>query len=63
MSNAIRVYVHGVKEGKRWRIRYNYPSHFGLSNCLLKSGVKKLDTSKIKGVGFEDGALTLHITA
>lgn len=61
MSNAIRIYVHGVKNGKRWRIRYNYPSHFNLSTCLAKSGAKVSDTSKIKGVGFEDGALTLHI--
>lgn len=64
MSNAIRIYVHGLhRDGKRWRIRYNYPSHMKVSTCLEKSGVKISDTSKIKGVGFEDGALTLHVAA
>ena len=62
MTNAIRIYVHGVREGKRWRVRYNYPPHFKLSTCLEKSGAK-LDTSGIKGVGFEEGALTLHVAA
>lgn len=61
MSRGIRIYVHGVKDGKRWRMRYNYPEHYKLSQCLEKSGVKVTDTSKIKGVGFEDGAMTLHI--
>jgi hypothetical protein len=62
MSNAIRIYVHGVKNGKRWRIRYNYPSHMKLSTCLAKSGSLTIsDMGRIKGVGFEDGALTLHV--
>jgi hypothetical protein len=63
MTNAIRIYVHGIRLGKRWRQRFNYPSHTKLSTCLEKSGVKIMDTSKIKGVGFEDGALALHILA
>jgi len=61
MSSGIRIYVHGEKDGKRWRMRYNYPSHFGLANCLAKSGVKISDHSKVKGVGFEDGAMALHV--
>lgn len=63
MTNAIRIYVHGkTREGKRWRIRYNYPSHLKLSTCLEKSGANP-NTSGIKGVGFEEGALTLHVQA
>lgn len=61
MNNGIRIYVHGEKNGKRWRQRYNYPAHFKLSTCLEKSGAKISDMSKVKATGFEDGAMTLHV--
>ena len=61
MTHAIRVYVHGLdSEGKKWRTRYTYPSAYKLSRCIELAAGKQRKTLRV-GVGFEEGAMTVHL--
>lgn len=60
MKKEIRVYVHGVKDGEKWRQRYIYPSHYKVATCLKMSGG---NPEKVKAVGTEEGTLVLHVEA